>query len=118
MTEIKKPDVQSYHPNMGSDPLKLEKGWCHFSHEGIKDFLDYITAFEKQPDGVSFEVRTFRGAKALVNITFVSETAFRFQMFPHMAEPRLLNQVFDFSPAGAPVVKEEELFITAKTARL
>lgn len=103
---------------MGGDPLKVEKGWCHFSHEGTKDFLDYITAFEKQPDGVSFEVRTFRGAMALVKVTFVSETAFRFQMFPHMAEPRLLNQVFDFSPAGAPVVEEEELFITAKTARL
>lgn len=69
MTEIKKPDVQSYHPTMGGDPLNVEKGWCHFPHEGTRDFLDYITAYDAREDGISFEVCTFRGAKALVEIT-------------------------------------------------
>ena len=58
MTEIKKPDVQSYHPIMSGEVLKVEKGWSHFSHAGTKDFLDYITAFQPDGDGVSFEVST------------------------------------------------------------
>ena len=43
MIPVKKPDVLSYHPEMAGNVLHVEKGWCHFSHEGTKDFLDYIT---------------------------------------------------------------------------
>ena len=118
MTEIKKPDVQSYHPIMGGEVLKVEKGWSHFSHEGTRDFLDYITAFQPEEDGISFEVNTYRGVKALVKITFVSETSFRFRMYPRMEAPRLNNQVFDFAGASGVTVTEEELFITAETPRL
>ena len=118
MTEIKKPDVQSYHPIMGGEVLKVEKGWSHFSHDGTRDFLDYVTAFQPEANGVSFEVSTYRGAKALVRITFVSETAFRFRMYPRMEAPRLNNQVFDFSGFPGVAVTEEELFITAETSRL
>lgn len=118
MNQVKKPDVPSYHPNMGGDPLKVEKGWCHFDHAGTKDFLDYITAYEADEGGISFEVSTFRGAKALVKVAFISETAFRFQMFPRMETPRLLNQVFGFPAAAAVSVEEKDLFITASTSRL
>lgn len=118
MIQIKKPDVQSYHPQMGGDPLSVEKGWCHFNHEGTKDFLDYITAYQPEKGGVSFEVSTFRGRKALVKVTFVSETAFRFQMFPNGVLPERSNQVFSFAPIGDAMVAEEELFLTAKTGRL
>ena len=118
MTEIKKPDIQSYHPEMGGEILNVEKGWCHFSHQGTKDFLDYITAFQAETDGVSFLVRTFRGNTARVCITFVSETAFRLRMLPHDAEPRLNNQVFDLPGIPSIQVKEEDLFITAGTSRL
>ena len=118
MTEIKKPDVQSYHPIMGGEVLKVEKGWSHFSHEGTRDFLDYITAFQPEEDGVSFEVSTYRGEKALVKITFVSDTAFRFRMYPRMEMPRLNNQVFDFAGVSGVTVTEEELFISAQTPRL
>lgn len=118
MIKIKKPDIRTYHPDMGSDPLKVEKGWSHFTREGTKDFLDFITAYEASETGIAFEVTTFRGAKTLVKITFVSQTAFRFQMFPNMAPPRLMNQVFDFSPAGPVSITEEPLFITAETTRL
>ena len=44
MTPVARPDIRSYHPEMGGNVLNVEKGWCHFSHEGTKDFLDYILA--------------------------------------------------------------------------
>lgn len=118
MIPVKKPDILSYHPEMGSNVLNVEKGWCHYSHEGTKDFLDYILAYNPEKGGISFEVSTFRGEKALVTVTFVSETAFRFQMFPHMVVPEKQNTVFDFPAAAAPVIWEDELFLTAKTDRL
>ena len=118
MIAIKKPDIQTYHPDMSSDPLKVEKGWCHFSRQGTKDFLDYIEAFQPEADGVSFAVRTFRGVNAQVKIAFVSPTAFRFRMFPRMETPHLINQVFDFPSVPVLSVEEEALFITTKTDRL
>ncbi len=118
MIPIKKPDIQSYHPVMGGDVLHVEKGWCHYSHEGTKDFLDYVTAYQAEPDGVSFEVCTYREQKALVKITFVSETAFRLRMYPNMVWPRLNNQVFDFSGIEGITVKSEDLFLTVETSRL
>ena len=118
MIPIKKPDIQSYHPVMGGDVLHVEKGWCHYSHEGTKDFLDYVTAYQAEPDGISFVVCTYREQKALVKITFVSETAFRLRMYPNMAQPRLNNQVFDFSGMEGITAKEEDLFLTAETSRL
>ena len=117
MIEVKKPAIPSYHPEMDGDPLLVEKGYCHYSHEGTKDFLDYITAYQPEADGVSFEVATFRGAKARVKVGFVGPAAFRFQMFPNMAQPRM-NEVFSFHPYENVTVEEEELFITAKTDRV
>ena len=117
MIEVKKPAILSYHPDMDGDPLLVEKGYCHYSHEGTKDFLDYIVAYQPESDGVSFEVTTFRGAKARVKVGFVGPTAFRFQMFPNMAQPRL-NEVFSFRPHEKVTVEEEELFIIAKTDRV
>ena len=118
MIQIKKPDIQSYHPDMGGDPLKVEKGWSHFTRQGRKDFLDYITGYEPNEHGICFEVKTFRGESARVEITFVSETAFRLRMLPRMEAPRLNNQVFDFPPAGEVCVEESGLYLTAKTPRL
>lgn len=40
MFPVKKPDIHSYHPEMDGNILNVEKGWCHFSHEGTKDFFD------------------------------------------------------------------------------
>lgn len=118
MIKIKKPDIMSYHPQMGGDPLDVEKGYCHYSHEGSKDFLDYIEAYRAEPDGAAFEVRTFRGAKALVTVSFVSAAAFRFQMFPHMTPPEKPNEVFSFPTVNGVLVREEEAFITAETSRV
>lgn len=116
MIPVVKPSVASYHPLMGGEVLNVEKGWCHYSHEGKKDFLDYITAYKAENDGISFEVATYRGKTATVKIAFVSETAFRFQMFP--AVPERMNSVFDFPTAEIAEVEEEELFFHVKTNRL
>ena len=118
MIPVAKSNISSYHPDMGGDPLKVEKGWCHFTSEGTKDFLDFITAYEPVAGGIHFEVSTFRGSKALVKVSFVSQTAFRFQMFPNMEQPKLLNQVFDFPAVDNCTVTEEDLFLIAQTSRL
>lgn len=117
MIEVKDTGIKSYHPDMDGDPLYVTKGYCHYSHEGTKDFLDYITAYQPEDGGVTFLVNTFRGAKAQVRIRFVSPTAFRFQMFPHLAQPKL-NEVFGFSPVSGVQVTEEPLFIVVKTERV
>lgn len=118
MIRIQNPGVTGYRPEMSGDPLHVEKGWCHFSHEGRKDFLDTITAYEPVPGGISFAVSTFRGAKALVTVEFVSEAAFRFRMFPGGAAPARTNAVFSFPPVDRVTVKEEPLFLTAETERV
>ncbi len=118
MIPVKKPDIRTYHPQMSGDVLSVEKGWCHRSHDGKKDFLDCMEAYQQDPEGISFEVSTFRGERALVKIRFVSETAFRLQMFPRMEPPQLLNQVFDFAPVPDFSLEEEECFLVAKTRRL
>ena len=56
MIQVKKSDILSYHPDMGGDPLKVEKGWSHFTRQGRKDFLDYITGYEPNEHGICFEV--------------------------------------------------------------
>ena len=118
MIPVAKPNVLSYHPEMGGELLNVEKGWCHFSHRGTKDFLDFITGYCPEADGISFEVSTFRGSTALVQVTFVSETAFRFRMFPGGRIPETRNAVFDFPTVNIARAEEEELFFTAKTPRL
>ena len=117
MIEVKDTGIKSYHPDMDGDPLYVTKGNCHYSHEGTKDFLDYITAYQPENGGVTFLVNTFRGAKAQVRIRFVSPTAFRFQMFPHLVQPKL-NEVFGFAPVSGVQVTEESLFIVVKTERV
>lgn len=118
MIEIKKPNVQSYHPEMGGDPLNVEKGWSHYSRRGTKDFLDHILAYSPETGGVAFEVRTFRGEKARVQVELVSETAFRFRMYPYGCRPKLCNEVFSFPPYEQVHIQEEELFFTVSSGRM
>ena len=118
MIPVAKPNILSYHPEMGGEVLHVEKGWCHYSHEGKKDFLDYILAYQEEADGISFEVRTYRGSTALVKVAFVSEAAFRFQMFPGGKAPDRLNSVFEFPTAEIARVEEDALFFHVSTSRL
>lgn len=118
MIPVVSPSAASYRPEVGGDPLKVEKGWCHFHNKGIKDFLDHITGFCPEKRGISFETTTFRGNSALVRVDFVSETAFRFRMYPRGEKPELNNQVFDFPGVADCTVREEDDFILAQTSRL
>lgn len=118
MIPVAAPNGSSYRPEVGSDPLKVEKGWCHFHSGGTRDFLDHITAYNPETCGISFETATFRGNSALVQIDFISDTAFRFRMYPHGQKPKLCNQVFDFPPVAKCTVRDEGDFLFVSTSRL
>ena len=100
-----------------ADTLTLEKGYCHFSTQGHKDFLNAITAYEPEAHGVAFKVSTFRGNRASVRIVFPEETVFRFTMLPE-GVAACGNAVFSFPGKAQAQVLEDESFIYAKTARL
>ena len=114
MIRIEEDRERIFHPKADGDPLQVEKGYCHFRQEGQKDFLSRITAYEPLEDGVKFEVLTFRGRKALVQVGFVSETAFRFQMIPALSEGCRKNEVFCFRPsAGISAEKQEDVVVVS-----
>ena len=109
---------KGYCPNMEGDPLHVEKGYSHFNQKGQKDFLSKITAYEPDESGAVFQVETFRGRQALVQIGFVGETVFRFRMYPEGKMPQRTNEVFSFRPHTGVKVQEEEDFILVKTERV
>ena len=37
MIKVNTEGKQFYNPNMADDPLKVEKGYAHFNHNGQKD---------------------------------------------------------------------------------
>ena len=114
MIRIEEDRERIFHPKADGDPLQVEKGYCHFRQEGQKDFLSRITAYEPLEDGVKFEVLTFRGRKALVQVGFVSETAFRFQMIPALSEGCRKNEVFCFRPsAGISAEKQGDVVVVS-----
>ena len=118
MIPVKPTGVTGYRPQMGGDPLSVEKGWCHFSHAGQKDFLDTVTGYEPLPGGAAFSVTTFRGRTARAVVEFVSDTAFRLRLFPLGAEPSRTNEVFSFPPLEGVRLREEALFLTLETGRV
>lgn len=116
MIKVNTEGKQFYNPNLADDPLKVEKGYAHFNHNGQKDFLSRVLAYDFKEDVLSFEVETFRGKKALVKVGYISDTAFRLQMFPGEKEVRM-NQVFDFKFKTGSEVSLDEDFLYFKTPR-
>ena len=47
MIQIQNNGLQGYHPQMDGDPLSVEKGYCHFNHQGQKDFLVRMIGYEQ-----------------------------------------------------------------------
>lgn len=118
MIQVDNRDSRGYRSELGqADTLTLEKGYCHFSTQGHKDFLNAITAYEPEAHGVAFKVSTFRGNRASVRIAFPEETVFRFTMLPE-GVAACGNAVFSFPGKAQAQVLEDESFIYAKTARL
>lgn len=118
MIRIEQDGKRGYCPDMGCDPLAVEKGFCHFRCGGQKDFLSKMFGYSPEDAGAVFDVETFRKRRAQVRITFVGETAFRFQMFPVQEEARRLNEVFSFAPYGKAETEENEDFVFVTTKRV
>lgn len=118
MIQVDNRDRRGYRSELGqADTLTLEKGYCHFSTQGHKDFLNAITAYEPEAHGVAFKVSTFRSNRASVRIAFPEETVFRFTMLPE-GVAACGNAIFSFPGKAQAQVLEDESFIYAKTARL
>lgn len=58
------------------------------------DFLVRPVAWEEDDDGLYFTVETQRGRQAVVQVSFLTETTFRFQMFPDRKQRVPANPVF------------------------
>lgn len=122
MSQFKKVEYKNkihYNPPfINDDPLVVDKGNPHFNHDGKKDFIQSIESYKYENGTLTFNAETWRGKTALIVITFVSDTAYRLQMFPYSKVPEKMYPVYDFAAAAVASVEESEDFITAKTARL
>lgn len=58
------------------------------------DFLVNVVSCQKSEDGLTIVVDTYRNKKAIVKVHFVTETVFRFHMFPEGVEKIAKNPVF------------------------
>lgn len=106
-----------YNPDATVDEaMGVEKGRCHFSREGAKDFVTAVTAYEPKPWGVLCEASTFRGSTARVRIAFVNDTLFRLTLLPEGVE-QVGNPVFSFPEKAEVNVEEDETFLYIKTSR-
>lgn len=104
-------------PRITDDPLVVDKGYSFLNREGKKDYLNTILGYKLEDNVAVFRVETWRGRTALVKLTFHSEAAFRFQMFPLEKIPEKLNSVYEFPVYGQVELKEEGTSIVFSTAR-
>ena len=107
MIQINTEGKQFYRPVMSGDPLRVEKGFVHFNKEGEKDFVSRLVGYELADGVLTLTAETFRGRTAEICLAFISETAFRLQLFP-VKRPDRLNSVFEF-----PVYREVKVRLDA-----
>lgn len=118
MPAIDHREKKGYNPAAGqADDLIIEKGYCHFTAEGHKDFVNAITAYQPESHGVLLEAVSFRGKKVLIRISFAEDTVFRFTMLPEGVDD-VTNSVFSFPQNAEVTVCEDETFVIARTHRL
>lgn len=104
----KKYDV-SYNPQLGY--LKTV-----FQHSF--DFLTKIRSLTRQENVLVLSVETYQGASARVELSFLSDTAFRLRMIPDEADKVFDNAVFHFAARENFSVEENAWGYCVKTARL
>ena len=73
-------------------------GYRRTIFQGDFDFLTELSSFECRKDGLHLTARTYRGREVPVKASFLSDTAFRFQMFPDPRAKKPGNPVF--TPEG------------------
>ena len=118
MIQVNLQGKTGYSPAAGqADTLVLEKGYCHFTRAGQKDFVNAVTAYEPQAHGALFETVTFRGRRAVVRLSFPTETVMRLTLLPEGVQA-VANPVFSFPETAAVTVEEDETFLRLRTARL
>lgn len=106
---MKKRVEVSYNPQLGY--LKTV-----FNHNF--DFLTGVSGYTDMGKGVEIEVGTYRHNKALVLIQPLTDTSFRFQMYPNGDREVFHNEVFLPEEMAAYDVWETEDFIHISTHRL
>ena len=107
---------QLYCPALSDDPLRVEKGFAHFNRSGEKDFISRILTCELSDGVLTFETETFRGRKAEVCVAFISETAFRLQLFP-IERPVHTNAVFELDNTLSASLRADGDFVFFETSR-
>ena len=118
MIQLADNEKKGYCQHTVEDPLKLKEGYCHFNQTGQKDFLNKMIAYEPGCSKITFELQTFRKKQAEVVVEFISQTAFRFRMYPEAGKTYCENSVLPKTDTIPMTIKEEEEEITASTERL
>lgn len=81
------------------------------------DFLIKPCSVKEEEDGITFQVDTFRGKKAFVKVNFVTDSMFRFRMYPE-AEGMKGNPIFYPKQGKAAVFQEKEDRYVYETEKL
>lgn len=71
-------------------------GYRRTIFQGNYDFLVKPHSFDEEADGLSIKVDTYKEKQVTVKVSFLTETAFRFQMFPDEQVQEAKNPVFTF----------------------
>ena len=107
----------TYNPDATvEEAMHVEKGRCHFTSQGKRDFVTAVTAYEPKPWGVELEASTYRGETARVRIAFITETAYRLTLLPEGVEG-VANPVFSFPEKTPVTVTEDETYLNLQTTR-
>ena len=100
------------------NPLRNKRDNAHCMCKDKRDFLKKILSFTQSRNGVDVETETYWGRAARLRLQFVSEAAFRVQMFPLNEEPVRLNEVFSFRPYEHISVEEDAQYLLVSTSRV
>lgn len=82
------------------------------------DFLIGVHGCQLQEDGLKIIAATHRGRKAVVQVSFLTDTVFRLQMFPEGSNLTARNPVFTPEPCRTGVLNEQEEWIEYGTDAL
>ncbi len=72
------------------------------------EFLTQIVTCEADRDSLHIVARTQKQTEVKICLSFLSDTAFRFQMFPDGGQRHPKNQIFDFDRLSTALFSEEE----------
>lgn len=113
-----KPKTSENSDDFKKDPLAGNLGYCHFDHEGEKDFVGRLHSYRFNEGVLELKAITFRGKEALLRIYFAKDNVFRLMMFPYGDTTVRLNPVFEFTPIKEATLEEDPIFLNFKSRRV